>query len=273
MPGFSPGRFKFRVMRILVTFAVEAEFAPWRARRTFDHENAEGLKLWRSAIGNSEVFVVLTGMGDHSASVMELIMRVASSNRYFDVCVSSGLAGALRREYQLSDIVVGKLLKSSVVHADLGRDWLETDKQLVELALAYGAKSAESFYTAEKVLTTAEQKSLLATKADVVEMESFNVVKEGYAWGARGVAIRAISDLADENLPIDFNRTMSSDNRVSIPRVLAEVAKSPGALGPLIRFGKQSRSAAEALAGFLETYVNEVVQLVERQDSLKVAAR
>ncbi len=260
-------------MRILVTFAVEAEFAPWAARRKFDRQNAEGLKLWKSAIGDSEIFVVLTGIGDDSAKVMELMLRVASSNRSFDVCVSSGLAGALRPDYQLSDIVVAKLLKSVGVHADLGRDWLETDKQLVELAVSQGAKPSGVFYTAEKVLTTAEEKSQLATKADVVEMESFDVVKEGYAWGARGVAIRAISDRADEDLPIDFNRTISSDSRISVPRVLAEVAKNPGTLRPLIRFGKQSRSAAEALARFLETYLKELVQLVAREDSLKVAAR
>ena len=169
--------------------------------------------------------------------------------------------------------MVAKLLKSVSVHADLGRDWLETDKQLVELAVSQGAKPSGVFYTAEKVLTTAEEKSQLATKADVVEMESFDIVKEGYAWGARSVAIRAISDRADEDLPIDFNRTISSDNRVSVPRVLAEVAKNPRTLRPLIRFGKQSRSAAEALARFLETYVKELVQLVAREDSLKVAAR
>jgi nucleoside phosphorylase len=260
-------------MRILVTFAVEAEFAPWRARRKFDRQDAPGLQLWKSVIGDSEIFVALTGIGDESANVLDLMMRVVPCNRYFDVCVSSGLAGALRSDCRVSDIVVAKLLKSNFVHADLGRDWLETDKQLVELAVAHGAKPVDAFYTAQKVLTTAEQKSQLATKADVVEMESFDVVKEGFAWGARGVAIRAISDRADENLPIDFNRTMSSDSRVSIPRVLAEVAKRPGTLGPLIRFGKQSRSAAEALARFLEIYVNEVVQLVAGQDSMKVVAR
>ncbi len=260
-------------MRILVTFAVEAEFAPWRARREFARQNAEGFKLWKRVIGNSEIFVVLTGIGDDSAKVTELMMRVAATGRYFDVCVSSGLAGGLRLDYQLNDIVVAKLLKSNFVHADLGRDWLETDTQLVELAVAHGAKPSEAFYTAEQVLTTAEQKSLLAAKADVVEMESFDVVKEGYAWGARGVAIRAISDRADENLPIDFNRTMSSDNRVSVPRVLAEVAKNPGTLGPLIRFGKQSRSAAEALSRFLEAYVNELVQLVAAQESVQVVAK
>ena len=260
-------------MRILVTFAVESEFAPWRASRKFDRQSAEGLKLWKSVIGNSEIFVVLTGIGDNSANVMELMLRMTNRNQYFDVCVSSGLAGALRPDYQPSDIVVAKLLKSVGVHADLGRDWLETDKQLFELAVLQGAKPAGVFYTAEKVLTTAEQKSQFATEADVVEMESFDVVKHGHAWGARGVAIRAISDRADEDLPIDFNRAISSNNRVSIPRVLAEVAKDPGTLGPLIRFGKQSRSAAEALARFLETYVKELVQLVAREDSLKVAAR
>jgi len=260
-------------MRILVTFAVEAEFAPWRARRKFDRQKAPGFALWKSVIGSSEIFVVLTGIGDISANVMELMMHMADSDHYFDVCVSSGLAGALRSDYRLSDIVVAKLLKSNYAHADLGRDWLETDKQLVEVAVAHGAKPVDVFYTAKKVLTTVGEKSQLATKAGVVEMESFDVVKKGCAWGARGVAIRAISDQADENLPIDFNSTMSSDNRVSIPRVLAEVAKSPSSLLPLIRFGKQSRSAAEALARFLEIYVNGVIQLVAGQDSLKVAAR
>jgi len=260
-------------MRILVTFAVDAEFAPWRVRRAFNRQNAEGLKLWKSFVGESEILVVLTGIGDKSANALDLLMRMVTGDRYFDVCISSGLAGSLRSDYQVSDIVVAKLLKSSSVHADLGRDWLETDPQLVELAVEHGAKPVGAFYTSKKVLTTAEQKSQFSTRADVVEMESFDVVKEGYVWGARGVAIRAISDRADEDLPIDFNRTLSSYNRVSVPRVLAELAKNPSALSPLIRFGKQSRSAAEALAQFLEKYVDELVQTVAKQDSLRVAAR
>jgi len=259
-------------MRILVTFAVDAEFAPWRASRTFASEGVGGLKLWKRAIGNSELCVILTGIGDNSANVMGLMMR-ADTSRYFDVCISSGLAGALHPRYDLGDVVVARLLKSDVVHADLGRDWLETDNELFKLAVAQGAKSADAFYTTDKVLTAATQKASLATRADVVEMESFDVVKEGYAWGARGIAIRAISDRSDEDLPIDFNRTLTSDNRVSIPRILAELAKSPGALGPLIRFGKQGRRAAETLAQFLERYISELVGLAANQDSLKVAAR
>jgi nucleoside phosphorylase len=249
-------------MRILVTFAVGAEFAPWRSCRKFIRVVAGGLSLWKSSIADAEIYVLLTGIGDDTASVMDIMMRVASIGQYFDLCISSGLAGALRRDYGLGEIVVAKILKSASIHKDLGRDWLETDKQLLDIAVSHGAKTASAFYTAKSVLTTAEEKSRLAVIADVVEMESFDVVKEGCAWGARCIAIRAISDCSGEDLPIDFNKTISSDHQVSIPRVLAEIAKNPASLGPLIRFGKQSRRAAESLAQFLEAYLKSIIQNV-----------
>src|SRR5437588_12813968 len=111
-------------MRILVTFAVEAEFAPWRASRKFDRQKAPGLQLWKSVIGDSEIFVVLTGIGDISANVVDLMMRMADCDRYFDVCVSSGLAGALRSDYRLSAVVVARLLKSHFGHRALAGAWL-----------------------------------------------------------------------------------------------------------------------------------------------------
>src|SRR6202008_3860305 len=105
------------------------------------------------------------------------------------LCVSSGLAGALHSDYELGEIVVAKILKSAHIHKDLERDWLETDKPLLEIAVSLGAKSANAFYTAATVVTTAEEKGRLAAVADVVEMESFDVVKEGCSWGARCTAI------------------------------------------------------------------------------------
>src|SRR5207302_9643086 len=99
-------------MRILVTFAVEAEFAPWRASRKFDRQKAPGLQLRKSVIGDSETFVVLTGIGDISANVVDLMMRIADCDRYFAVCASRGLAGALRSNYRLSDIVAARRPKS-----------------------------------------------------------------------------------------------------------------------------------------------------------------
>jgi nucleoside phosphorylase len=260
-------------MRILVTFAVDAEFAAWRSSRKFVRVVADRLSLWKSSIEDAEIYVLLTGIGDDTASVMNVMLRVASIGQYFDLCISSGLAGALRHDYGLGEIVVAKMLKSSCIHKDLGRDWLDTDRQLLEIAASHGAKTASAFYTAKSVLTTAEEKSRLAAIADVVEMESFDVVKEGCAWGARCIAIRAISDRSGEDLPIDFNKAISSEHQVSIPRVLAELAKNPVSLGPLIRFGKQSRKAAESLAQFLEAYLKSIVQNVVTAAPAKEAVR
>jgi hypothetical protein len=88
-------------------------------------------------------------------------------------------------------------------------------------------------------------------------MESFEIVREAVAWGAKGVVIRAISDAATQDLPINFNLTLSAKNEVSIGKVLLELLKNPLALPGLIRFGQQSRRAGARLAAFLEAYVTQ----------------
>jgi hypothetical protein len=73
------------------------------------------------------------------------------------------------------------------------------------------------------------------------------------------VAIRAISDTVDDSLPIDMNRIMAADGSVSVPRVIGEVAKKPQSIPGLVRLGRNSRSAAENLARFLNSYVAALV--------------
>ena len=83
---------------MLVTFAVDAEFAPWRKLRKFRFIDFDGLRLWRSDAGDNEITALVTGMGTQAAAkAMDLMMRLADQNQNFDICISSGLAGALRR--------------------------------------------------------------------------------------------------------------------------------------------------------------------------------
>jgi nucleoside phosphorylase len=248
-------------MRVLVTFAVEAEFRPWRRIRCFRVTPHKSLPIWSTKIEGSEITVLLTGMGDSPARGIELMLREACLDRCFDVCVSSGLAGALRATHPTGEVFVAEHLKTYRIHADLGKDCLEADKTLVELAVACGAKRVSTLYTASHVLNTAQEKASLAESADVVDMESFDIVKEGYAWGARGIAVRAVSDGASEDLPIDFNRTLSTKKAISLHRVLIELVKKPGALPSLIQFGKQSQRAAERLAEFLDEFMKQICKL------------
>jgi nucleoside phosphorylase len=246
-------------MRVLVTFAVEAEFAPWRKLRTFRSIDYDGLRLWRTKAGNAEISALVTGVGTQSAAqAMGLMMRMADENRYFDICVSSGLAGALQETLKPGDIIAPEVLIADNRHADLQSDQLKVDEELRRQALERGAIAADCLFTSDQVLVKASEKKVCSSRAQSVDMESFDIVKEAAAWGARSVVVRAISDSALEDLPINFNLTLSDKHQVSVIKVVGELIKNPFALRALLRFGIQSRRAADRLAKFLDEYVQTV---------------
>jgi len=261
-------------MKVLVTFAVEAEFAAWRKLRAFNLIDYQGLKLRRTVVGAAEVTVLITGVGTQAAAqAMGLMMRMADKDQYFDVCVSSGLAGALCDTLDVGDVIAPKELIVELKHLDMREERLEVNGELRRLALAQGAKDANCLFTTDEILVKASQKKSCASRAQSVDMESFEIVKAASAWGARSVVIRAISDAATEDLPINFNLTLSSQNQVSLRKVLTQLAKNPLALPSLIRFGRQSKRAGALLATFLENYLKELVGHEDAKPVSEVAAR
>jgi nucleoside phosphorylase len=260
-------------MKVLVTFAVEAEFAAWRKLRAFNLIDYQGLKLRRATVGTAEVTVLITGVGVQSAAqAMDLMMRMADKDQYFDVCISSGLAGALCDTLGVGDIIAPKELIVELKHAALRDERLEVDAELRQLALGEGAKNANCLFTTDEILVKASQKKSCSSRAQSVDMESSEIVKAASAWGARSVVIRAISDAATEDLPINFNLTLSAQNEVSLPKVLMQLAMNPLALPSLIRFGKQSKRAGVLLAEFLERYLQDLASLEDAKSVSKVAA-
>jgi nucleoside phosphorylase len=241
-------------MRILVTFAVEAEFAPWRRVREFVKQKNGAAEYFAAQIGSANVNVVLTGIGGKSAW-LETTKIVWDGD--VDICVSSGLAGALRAQYQIGDILAAK-----EVQAVGWQRVVASDAKLIQLAEEHGARAVGSFYSADRVISSASEKRELGKMADAVEMESGEVLYEASAFGAKVIAIRGISDSADEDLPVDFNRVVTPAGEVSIPKVLGEVARHPISIPALVRFGNQSRMAAEKLSVFLDSYLQGVVSLL-----------
>jgi hypothetical protein len=63
--------------------------------------------------------------------------------------------------------------------------------------------------------------------------------------------VRVISDAADEDLPLDFNRLHKPDWSLDYGRLIGALAKSPGKVGALLRFRKRISSAAGRLAATL----------------------
>lgn len=255
-------------MKVLVTFALENEFAPWRAMHEFRVEKWGAGEVQVANISGVEVGVLLTGMGPKRAGAAAAGV-IWGDGESLSACISSGLAGSLRPEYRVGEILAAQSVYSQAERADPPGRLVTCSTALISLAAREGAVVASRFYTAEQVVGTVGEKRALGHDADAVEMESFEIVHEALAFGIPSVAIRAISDAVDDSLPIDMNRIVASDGSVSVPRVIGEVAKKPQAIPGLVRLGRNSRKAADNLAKFLDSYV---AALAASSEALRIKA-
>lgn len=245
-------------MKILVTFALENEFAPWRAMRDF-RSRAWGKTTVSSAdIGGAEVGVIVTGIGPRIAGLQARnALKIGGDAIQF--CISSGLAGAVKPQYAVGQVLAARTARSETAEGDPANT-MECSAALLSFAESCGATVVNCFYTSERAIGTQQEKEHIGRFADAVEMESFGVLNEAAGLGIPATAIRAISDVANENLPLDMNEVFTDTGRVSIPRVVQQVARHPGAVPGLMKLGRQSREAAEALARFLDRYVAIVAE-------------
>jgi adenosylhomocysteine nucleosidase len=236
-------------MRILVTFAVEAEFAPWRKLRTLQRAQLEGLEMFQCQVGRATVDFVVTGMGMENARRSAEIAMSATHT----VCIASGFAGSLRPAHKVGDILAARAVQQ------LGKPkTIECSRNLFMAAYENKAIEAKMFLTTDKVIGTAEEKRQLAPFADAVDMESFAILSVAKQKKLSAVVIRVISDRFDEDMPADISTTVDERGRVKIGGVVKLVAYHPLQLPALIRLGRHSRTAAEALSHFLEAFIKEL---------------
>ena len=239
-------------MRFLVTFAVTSEFAIWRSRHPFvpyeldDLGQRRDFDLFKANIGAHEVSVLLTGMGGPNAKrAMNTVLP-----KMYDICISTGLAGALQDQWGLGDVVVARTVKTL---DDAVRS--ESDPYLVDVAVQSGAAAVNVFLSSDTIVAEVTEKQELSASGGVVEMESAHVLAVAAGKNVPAVAVRAISDAADEDLPLDFRLIADSRGHVRVGGLLKELALHPHQLVPLVRFGRQSRAAARSLANFLDRYI------------------
>ena len=236
-------------MRILVTFAVEAEFAPWRKLRTLQSIVVDGIEMLQTQIGRATVDFIVTGMGMKNA---RRATEVAASIPH-TICVASGFAGALKPAYKVGDVLAAQAVQQ------IGNSTtIECSRNLCMAAYENQAIRAKMFLTSDKVIGTAEEKQKLSPFADAVDMESFATLSVTKQKNLPALAVRVISDRLDEDMPADIDTTVDEYGRVKIRGVVKHVVSHPLQLPALIRLGRQSHTAAEALAHFLEAFIKEL---------------
>lgn len=252
-------------MKVLVTFALENEFAPWRERHEFRAKPrngsepanviVEGPETYSTEIKGTQVEVVLTGAGPKPASAT--IARIAHAGG-IDYCVTSGLAGSLRPQYRIGEILTAREVCAGSIESASRGDTLRCSEALLSFAVECGARRVDTFHTAGRVISKAAEKEQLGKSADAVEMESYVIMDEARRRGIPAIAVRAISDFADEDLPFDMNGIFTDEGRISMPLVLAQMAKHPQSIAAVMKLGQSAKAAATALAGFLDRYIERL---------------
>jgi len=236
-------------MRVLVTFAVEAEFAPWRKLRDLESLAINDVPVFRARVGSAAVDFALTGMGVENA------FRAANTllGEPYQVCVTCGFAGALRENH-----FVGRILVADAIR-QLGKSkTLACTRNLVHAAQNEGAARVTMFLTSDHVVRTVKEKRELAPFADAVEMESFGVLAAAAAQGKSVVAIRVISDDVRNDMPAIVDTAVDEMGNVKIAGVARYVARHPLQLPALIRLSRDSKTAAQALTHFLEAFIKKL---------------
>jgi adenosylhomocysteine nucleosidase len=231
-------------MKILVTFAVRAEFAPWQRRRNFLRLPGEW-PVFEAMFGDARVRAILTGMGqDHALEAAKRSLTYKP-----DICISSGLAGSLRRGYRPGDILAARLV------SEVGQPVaVASHRELLSTAVDCGARQIERLATSRTLVARAEQKRQLGSQAEAVEMESYTILAEAARCGVPAVAIRAVSDTVEFDLPYDFERARDARGQIRVMGVVSQVLRRPSGLPDLLKLAHDSRFAARRLADFLDAF-------------------
>jgi adenosylhomocysteine nucleosidase len=89
-------------------------------------------------------------------------------------------------------------------------------------------------------------------------MESFAILHAANKNHVSSAVVRVISDSFDRDMPSELETIVDAQGHVKISGVVRYVAKHPLMVPALVRLGRDSKSAAEALARYLESYIDKL---------------
>jgi len=195
--------------------------------------NEEATQFRKVARETSDIIVMVTGIGRENAAKAVRKFLMHHLPRQVFTC---GFAGGLN-----PDLKTGAVIFS-------------TGDPKLEKSLAGAGATRASFVCTERIATTVEEKQKLRALhgADAVEMESDAILQICREQEIPCAVVRAISDTASENLPLDFNALSKADKSIHFGKLALAVAKSPHKIAALLALQRKTSLAARNLAHVLE---------------------
>lgn len=189
--------------------------------------------LWKGR----ETMVVANGAGADRAFAAVLVAPKPAA-----IC-NIGFCGALDETLRIGDVVVATAVRDIA------------GERVYETLVPRGMKGVGSAVVASigrVAQTAAEKRELRATGASIVEMEAAGVARAAEDFGLPFYCVRAVSDLAGEDLENDFNAALTDDGRFSVSRLISGALSNPGKrFRELRELQKRTALAAKNLGEFL----------------------
>lgn len=116
---------------------------------------------------------------------------------------------------------------------------------------------AGSFVTTPCILWRAKDKQAMADRTGAIglDMESAALAEAAAERHVPFAIIRSVSDLVDENLPVDFNLFLTPSGWL---KGLAACAAAPSCVGGFLRLRDQMRMASDRMSRFYERFVEDL---------------
>jgi adenosylhomocysteine nucleosidase len=212
------------------------------------------LTVFVRTIGDREYWLAQTGVGLEKAgrSAAQLL-----DNESFSLMVSTGFTCALIAA-DIGTLLVGHEVVYRKVHGDEPAEVFDVPGGERDLILTFvetlvPPEHIGRFVSTDRVINSAREKRrfALSTQAIGLDMESSALADQAQRARVPFVIIRSVSDLLDEDLPLDFNLFLRPTGWL---KGIGTVLAAPSCLLGLGRLRQQSVIAAEALTAFFRNY-------------------
>ena len=221
-------------MRILFVAADRMEYKGILTRMSVAARRVLGVHWARAGrLGEHDVLLLANGAGrERAAQATDAGCAYAPPG----AIVSTGFCGALVDTIQIADLVAATRVNGFAAQPLQGA-----------ISCHHGVVRS----IGHVALTAAEKSSLRISGACAVEMEAEGVAERAQALGVPFSCVRAVTDLASEDLANDFNSALRADGHFDTMKVLRGALCQPAARLPeLWRMRNRCIRAARALGDF-----------------------
>jgi adenosylhomocysteine nucleosidase len=223
-----------------IVAALPIEVAPLLARFNDTRKfSAERHTVVEGYCGGKLTTLIVAGPGRKSADKGAALLLAGHRPRWL---LSIGFAGALDPALKRFDVVIPSVI-------------LEPDGTRIEVGLGLpddpGGTSNRpaTLATLDSIVRTAAEKAELRAKtgADVVDMETSAIARASAERGVRFLAIRIVSDTANEDLPPEVLSILGPTGGYRVGAALGAIWKRPSSLKDLFRLRETANEAARRL--------------------------